>query len=554
MEEQVSAADIAALHLRAGEWLAANDYLEAAIDHALASGDVSAAANILAAQSIIIINEERWLLLENLLNKFPSTVISENPKLLLLLAWLTLTKMQLAQLGIIRERLETYLESVSLTPEETRFLACSIHTFAEARDNWISDYEGAIFHARQALALTKPEWGLMNGYVWVHLGTATHQLEGGQAGLTALIEENRLVASVVNRIRKHIAIGFVDWMTGDLLKLLHTAQNGLALINERPLFTSKSMLHLHAGSACYARNDLDGAEQHFGAVLDMKHGFQFQAYILSAIGMAMIYQAKNKVEAARQMSETAVNFCLEMEHTALLFMARAFQAELALRQGRLGTASLWAEQIDGKALSKLMPYHYQPQLTLPYIWLTAATPDSHQLAETELRRLHDIVFTNHNVPCQIKVLAMQALLYQANNESQAAEDVLVQAVRLAQPGGFIRAFVDLGPQMAVLLKHLYFQGYAPTFIQQILKAFPTSNPSANSVQTLALIETLTDREIEVLSLLAQRLSNKEISKVLFISPETVKRHTSNIYQKLQVKNRRQAVSKAYTLNLLVDAA
>ncbi len=108
--------------------------------------------------------------------------------------------------------------------------------------------------------------------------------------------------------------------------------------------------------------------------------------------------------------------------------------------------------------------------------------------------------------------------------------------------------------MAVLLKHLYFQGYAPAFIQQILDAFPTSNPSVNGTQTLAFIETLTDREMEVLSLLAQRLSNKEISKVLVISPETVKRHSSNIYQKLQVKNRRQAVAKAYTLNLLVDMA
>ena len=69
---------------------------------------------------------------------------------------------------------------------------------------------------------------------------------------------------------------------------------------------------------------------------------------------------------------------------------------------------------------------------------------------------------------------------------------------------------------------------------------------------MMLIESLTEREMEVLSLLAERLSNKEISKMLVISTETVKRHTSNIYQKLQVKNRRQAVAKAYTLNLLVD--
>ncbi len=247
----------------------------------------------------------------------------------------------------------------------------------------------------------------MSGFIWGWLRIIWKE---DKPALATLIEENHLVASAINRIRKHIAIGFVDWLAGDLVKLVHTAQNGLALINERHLFTSKSMLHLHAGSACYARNDLLGAEQHFGAVLNMKHGFQFQAYMLSVIGMALIYQAQNKAEAAWQMSETAVNFCLEMEHASLLFTARAFQAELALRQGQLDTASLWAKQIDGKALPKLMPYHYQPQMTLPYVWLMTETPDSYQLAETELRRLHDIVTTNHNIPCQIKVLAMQALL------------------------------------------------------------------------------------------------------------------------------------------------
>jgi LuxR family maltose regulon positive regulatory protein len=74
----------------------------------------------------------------------------------------------------------------------------------------------------------------------------------------------------------------------------------------------------------------------------------------------------------------------------------------------------------------------------------------------------------------------------------------------------------------------------------------------NSTPSLAFIESLTDREMEILTLLAQRLSNKEISAILVISPETVKRHTSNIYQKLQVKNRRQAVTKAFTLGLLVE--
>lgn len=552
LQERFQASDVAVLHLQASNWLAANGFLEDAIDHALASGDRQAAAMILTKQSRLLINDERWLLLESLLNKFPSAFINEDPNLLLVLAWLNLTRGQLGKAESIRGKLAAYLETEPPESEERRFMECSHHMIAAITNNWSAKWEQAIFHARQALALTRPEWGLVYAYVWIHLGTGTHQLKGGQAGLADLTDKDYLAMSVANKVRKQIALCFVDWFMGDMGKLLHTAQNGLALIDGAQLLTSKSMLHFLAGSACYARNELDLARQHFSTVRDLKYGYQFQAYVFSVIGQALIYQAQNRVDEARQMSKTAVNFCLEMEQPSLLFIARAFQAELALRQGRLDRASLWASQTDGTTLTKLMPFFYQPQMTLPKIWLTEGSAASLKKAEIELLRLHDIVTTVHNIPCQIKVLALQALLTHSQNKAHASEEALIQAIRLAQPGGYIRAFVDLGPKMAVLLKHLYMQGYAAIFIEQILDAFPTSRTVPNSTPPLALIESLTDREMEILTLLAQRLSNKEISAILVISPETVKRHTSNIYQKLQVKNRRQAVTKAFTLGLLVE--
>ncbi len=552
LEAQTSAAEVTAMHLRASRWLADHGYVEDAIDHALTGGNVQFAANILAKQSIKLINNERWLLLESLLNKFPPEAISENAYLLLILAWLMLAKMRLDKLATIRTILEAHLKTISPMSEEERFLACSVHTFAAVEYNWSSDYEKAIFHARKALTESKLEWGLLHAYIWIHFSTATHQLEGERAGLAVLAEEDQFVQPVLNQVRKHIALAFVDWLSGDMNKLSYSVQNGLKLLGDVPLFTSKSMLHMLAGSACYQHDDFVAAEQNFRIVLDMKYGFQFHAYVLSAIGQALIYQAQNKIDEAWHMAETAVNFCLEMEHPAILDFAKAFQAELALRQGQLDYACLWAAQVEATAMPKLMPYLYQPQMTLPKIWLAEGSMESLQKADRELQRLYDIVTPTHNIPCQIQVLSMQSLLFQAQQKMQPAEEKLEEALRLAQPGGIIRMFVDLGPQMANLLKHLYMQGYAPAYLHQILDAFPLSKPKQNSAPPMTLIESLTEREMEVLSMLAQRLSNKEIAKMLVISTETVKRHTSNIYQKLQVKNRRQAVVKAYTLNLLVD--
>lgn len=552
LEEKYPAADVAALHLRASNWLSANNFIEDALDHALTSGNMLVAANTLSAQGVILVNKERWLLLEKLLNKFPPAVINEDIKLFLLLAWLNLYNMRLGKLEPILQHLEAKLSTASLTSAEMRFLNCSIYTFSAIKHNWATDYEKAIFYAHKASAFAQPEWGLVYAYIWIHLSTASHQLKGGKAGIEVLAEENHLVDTRLNRIRKQIAIGFVDWMSGDLSKLLYTTQNGLEMAQGLRLFSTESMLGCLAGSACYARNDLDMAEQYFTAVLNMQYGYLPHAFIYSAIGQALIYQARNMIDDARAMSETAVNFCLEMEHPLMLFIARAFQAELSAQHQRLDKAGMWITETDVSSLSELMPYLYQPQMTPAKIWLAEGTPVSLRQAEIELLRLHDIVTTVHNIPCQIQVLALQSLLYQAQNKAEASKDTLVQAVRLAQHGGFIRIFVDLGPKMATALKHLYIQGYAPNYVQQILEAFPVFVSAPNSTPPLALIESLTEREMEVLGLLAQRLSNKEISRMLVISTETVKRHASNIYQKLQVKNRRQAVAKAYSLNLLVD--
>jgi len=149
------------------------------------------------------------------------------------------------------------------------------------------------------------------------------------------------------------------------------------------------------------------------------------------------------------------------------------------------------------------------------------------------------------------VLALQALLHTAKNDEGAALIALEESLALAHPGGFIRLYVDLGPEMADLLRRL--QNREP-FIEQIasiLNAFVDAVPhDPLGKENGQLIEPLTKRESEILELLARRYSNKEIATELVISPETVKRHAVNIYQKLAVHNRRGAVEMAGALGLI----
>jgi LuxR family maltose regulon positive regulatory protein len=150
----------------------------------------------------------------------------------------------------------------------------------------------------------------------------------------------------------------------------------------------------------------------------------------------------------------------------------------------------------------------------------------------------------------IEVLALQALLDDAQDDQVGALDKLERAIHLAEPGGFMRTFVDLGPPMANLLMRLGQQGVSQDYVAQILKAFPQAQPPPLAAAQSQLIEPLTKRELEVIALLAQRLSNKEIAIEMVISPATVRNHTHNIFDKLNVKGRRQAVTKATELGIL----
>jgi len=168
----------------------------------------------------------------------------------------------------------------------------------------------------------------------------------------------------------------------------------------------------------------------------------------------------------------------------------------------------------------------------------------------------------HNTPQTIDLLLLQTRVYQKQGQVDKAVAVLEQAVAVARPGGYIRPFVNTGEEMADLLTRILQRGKAVDYIGQILKAFDADEKSVGEdepasgsglppeIQNQAFPEPLTRRELEVLSLLGQRLRNKEIASRLFVSGETVKKHAFNIYRKLDAQSRQQAVVKAYKLGLL----
>jgi LuxR family maltose regulon positive regulatory protein len=206
----------------------------------------------------------------------------------------------------------------------------------------------------------------------------------------------------------------------------------------------------------------------------------------------------------------------------------------------------------------LLNWLQDPHMAKARILLARGTDADVHSALDILDALHEIAQRTFSIRFQIEILALRALALDMQGKGGDALAALQQAVELSRPGGFIRVFVDSGPGMAELLNRLSRQGFAAETVRRILAAFPalrkeseTRIPESESRTANArLIEPLTSRELDILALLRERWSNKEIAHKLSISTETVKRHTVNLYGKLGVNKRWDAVIKAEVLGVL----
>jgi LuxR family maltose regulon positive regulatory protein len=224
----------------------------------------------------------------------------------------------------------------------------------------------------------------------------------------------------------------------------------------------------------------------------------------------------------------------------------ACRVHLALARGDLQTAGRWAARPGvqlppGEAPSYLRDFEY---LTLARVYLARG-----DLARADelLSRLLVAVEEGGRTGRAIEILVLQALVRRAAGETGPALDLLARALRLAAPRGYVRTFLDEGPPLADLLRALAGRQDVGAYAARLLAAFPDT-PSPPPSQPLA--EPLSERELEVLRLVAGGLTNRQIADRLVIAVSTVKSHTNSIYGKLGVRNRTQAVARARDLDLL----
>jgi LuxR family maltose regulon positive regulatory protein len=548
---KLGAEEIAKMHAAAGRWYAQNGWIEEALNHLLAAGDTSAAIEVVSQHRYRMMNANRWPRLERWLNLFPSMVVESSSELWMLKTWLAYHRGLWSELPALLGQLSSIISKRS-EQEGTKSLTGEINSLHSLIAYHRGASEEAISQACIALENLPAELWIVRILARSYLGTSLLAIGDQNRGYDAFYGAFREEKIQNNQFKSTLLMAacYYHWISADLQSTAQAARQSIAICPETGYQSILGYGKYNLGRVHYQQNDLITAERLFSSVIAKPYQNYGDCYTNSACGLAMTYQAQGMEAEARQVTERTIAFLLETGNTTQLPIALALQAELELMQGNLPTIGPWAEKLD--QFPPIVPLigFLAPHLTLAKISIAQNSSASVGKAAKLLNQLEVYLTGINHTRFLIETLALQAMLVDATGDQAAALDSLVKALQLAQPGGFIRLFVDLGPKMAVLFSRMSMDHGIHAYVNQIRSAFPENHLIIASINQADNMEALSSRELQVLELLGRRLTNKEIAAQLVIAPGTVKAHTIRIYQKLAVNSRQQAVQKAIALGIL----
>ncbi|MGD8804628.1 MAG: LuxR C-terminal-related transcriptional regulator [Chloroflexota bacterium] len=543
--------EVACMHRRVAAWFEEQGEIKLALTHWLAAGEQQAAAELVEQQIPAALAGERLAALAAWLERLPYDLIWQRPALLLADAWVQQERMFLPNIEPQLDQVEYLLDKGNVAAPT------SLKAWAAALCSnlwyWRGDPARSLTVAQDACDLTSLADGFTGSYALARLVMSRQMAGTVQDALRqldrALQQPGLPPASKAQLLQ---ARALADLKAGNLSQSERSAKALLRLAEKHALAASTSWAHYLLGRICYEWDQLEEASGHFRAVVSAPNAAASLPLHDSHIGLALVHEIWGGQETAdRLVAEIQERF---QERDAFFLPSSAsIEAHLALLRGNISAAARLVDQLRSAPGEDSLLLLETPQLTFIRILLAQNTVASLQKAMSALHVLQRVTQNTYNRLRQVEVLTLRALVLEALGETETALDILQQAVVVAGRGGMVRVFVDLGPPMAALLYRLTNSDAASPYARHLLAAFPRLRQPVmleHDAEVNDLLQPLTDREWEVLSLMGHRLSNKEIAQNLIISPNTVKKHASNIYQKLDVNSRRQAIARAHQLGLL----
>ncbi len=555
LEGQASIEQIAALHLRACEWFENRGFIEEAIHHALAAGDSVAAAHIVERHRHEELDRDRWYVVKRWLDLLPDEIKRQRTALLLAQVRPLFEQHRLMEIPPILERAGHMLARDT----DDKTLLGEFDFYSGFLLIWLmGDAERALAHLDRARDRVPSTHRMIAAEVELYHALARQMIGQGPSAVESIEDRIRSAASSENVLLSH-SVGaqtFIGLLSGDLAATANSAHRLISVADQGRNTFSETWGPYTLANANLQACRLDEALQGFGELVEKRDSLPKKAVIEALAGQVLTQQTLNRTADAEATLKLLLDFSRTTGDPLQVLVAESSRARLSLLLGDVTSASQWARMatVEHHAPSMLF-FIESPSLTQARAWIAAGGENGLDDVLAGLGTLRQKVEGLHNTYQAIEITVLQAAALDVLGRAEEALATLEEALALGGPRGWVRPFLEPGPRMISLLEQLREREDLTPSVEPILNAAEeaadrAAAENAHHRRSVRASEILTNREFEILELLAQRMRDKEIAARLFISAQTVNSHLRNIYQKLGVGDRRQAVVKATEMDIL----
>ena len=566
------------LHRRACDWFEHEGLAAEAVSHALAAGDSERAANLVEYIARTTLRRGELSTLRRWLEELSEDLVCSRPRLCLFYAWYYLATGQL-------DAIEPYLtraehgsdaedEGLAITVEEgdkepigsegADEILGEVTTIRAAVAGLRGESSHAMDLSRRATRLLTEDNQFLRCIIAASQGFA-HRNRGDVAAASQAFAEtaalSRSVGATYVALLAYKYLAELRMVQGRLRAAADVCHQAFELVAERGRrLPASSAAHVGMGKLLREWNELDAATRHLKEGIELgERGGNVEIVLDGHLALARTRQASGDRVGAADALEKAKR--LAEKHVVSAWAARvgAWQARLAAAQGDYWIGTRWSEECGLSVEDELTyPREFQ-HITLARVLIAR---DEHDDALGLLDRLLRQAEAGGRGGRVVEILVLKSLSLLARPRRADAVAVLGRALSLANPEDYVRTFVDEGAPMVALLEQFLRarktklsgpgQDVSPEYIAKLLTALGYTGVSSAGARGAAglFVDPISEREIEVLHLLASGTPNREIAARLYVSLDTVKTHLKHVYNKLGVHSRTQAVARAKELDLI----
>ncbi len=566
--------DIAHLHIRASEWFEKNGLISEAVNHAVIAKDFERAAALIElawAEMDKSMQSATWL---GWVKMIPEELVCLRPVLSVGYAWALLDigefegcelRLQDAEKGMDRllgKRVgdeDSLCNIVVVDEEQFHFLPATIESARAYHASALGDIKATIKHSRRALNLCEKEDYHGRNIVDTLLGLAlwaNGELETAYSTIAVGIVNIQIEIMVT------VVLAEIKIEQGNLQQAASIYQKSLeaAILEETESYqTPIASFYLGLGKLRFLKGDLKGAEVLLKRSKEQGEKtalptWRYNWYLLQA----RIKESQGKLDQALDLLNEAEKYYFRSPIPNIQPLD-ALKTQVLIKQGKTIKATDWMKERE-LTMEAEIEYLREFEYIILVRVLISEFRHSHNnkpLIEAKqlIERLLKEAQKSNRIGRVIEIFILQALAHEANDDMELAIKSLKEAILLTKPEEHFQIFVDEGLQMHRLLSESDIYKIMPDYVSKLLtaieeKKIANESREASSRFAQGLIEPLSERELEILQLISQGLSNREICERLFLALSTVKGYNQNLYGKLQVKSRTEAIVRARELKLL----